>query len=119
MNAKVQKLWAEALESGEFRQETEVLRADYGEGYGYCCLGVLCEVYRRETGDGEWDDLIFKGDGYASECALPVPVAEWAGISTNPTLDEHYSATQLNDQMGFSFPKIAKLIRALPSEETA
>lgn len=40
MNAKLKALWLEALRSGEMKQTVETLK----DGYGYCCLGVLCHV---------------------------------------------------------------------------
>jgi len=40
MNAKLKKLWVEALVSGAYPQTHETLKDDNG----YCCLGVLCAV---------------------------------------------------------------------------
>lgn len=45
------RLLVDALRSDEFQQAKSVLRTDVG----MCCLGVGCEVYRRTTGQGEWD----------------------------------------------------------------
>lgn len=37
--------WIAALESGKFRKVRTVLRERLADGgYGYCCLGVLCEI---------------------------------------------------------------------------
>jgi|TARA_R110000765_G_scaffold340353_1_gene430437 hypothetical protein len=49
MNSNAQK-WVAALRSGEYDQGTDGLQT---EG-GYCCLGVACDLYMKETGNGEW-----------------------------------------------------------------
>lgn len=84
MNPEVKALWCDALESGEFEQVRGKLRSPVVCGYGYCCLGVLSEVYRRHTGNGEWDGRAFLAD--PDHCAdrddgigtPPREVAEWA-----------------------------------------
>lgn len=88
------------LESGEFTQGTGTLRRqETPEGpVLHCCLGVACEMFRRETGLGEWQvskhhdaRSVFvayydaEGRRYASETGLPLPVAEWFGfMATSP-----------------------------------
>lgn len=44
------KLWLAALRSGEYKQATGVLN----NGNGFCCLGVACDVYAKQTGKGKW-----------------------------------------------------------------
>lgn len=49
---EVKQAWVKALRSGKYRQGRGQLRgpADY-----YCCLGVLCDLYRKEHRDQlEW-----------------------------------------------------------------
>ena len=36
--------WVKALRSGEYRQCQRQLRESTADGYGYCCLGVFCEL---------------------------------------------------------------------------
>lgn len=43
--------WIQALQSGEYPQTTGHLHTKNG----YCCLGVLCDIYEKQTGQGEWD----------------------------------------------------------------
>ena len=50
MKKSVKKLWLTALRSGEYRQGHDVLRAN-GK---FCCLGVLCDLYRKESGGPRW-----------------------------------------------------------------
>ncbi len=45
MNKNAKK-WIKALRSGEFKRTESVLNNECG----YCCLGVACAVYERETG---------------------------------------------------------------------
>lgn len=85
-----------ALKSGEFTQGRLVLRSPNGN---WCCLGVLCELYRRDTGNGEWkgeytcDDysnsrgVLFEISKYSTFSQLVKPVTEWAGLDSNdPTV---------------------------------
>lgn len=83
MNPTIKRLWLEALESGEYKQTTSVL--NNGEG-GYCCLGVLCDVYRKEVDNCSWSDegtfLVSSKDGVMEmkESYPPEQVYAWAGI---------------------------------------
>lgn len=123
-----------ALRSGEFSQAKSMLHnADTG---GYCCLGVACEVYRRETGDGEWrqegGDLLGRYKKFLNcDLDLPNKVAEWFGLpeitpgrlDTSPSVvytDEygykHSDAlTNLNDDKGMTFDEIADAIENDPN----
>jgi len=56
LKPEIKQLWTAALRSGEFKQTTGMLRNDGG----MCCLGVLCELHRRATGDelaGDWESF--------------------------------------------------------------
>lgn len=46
MNPELKQKWLQALRSGQYKQTKERLKGKYG----YCCLGVLCDV----SGRGEW-----------------------------------------------------------------
>ena len=116
--------WIAALRSGEFKQGRGQLLTNYG---GYCCLGVACEVYRRENG-GEWiDKEIGSGETQkefkGSAAVLPVEVEDWLGISShNPMLfdsdNEYHSATDLNDSFGYTFDQIADAIERTYAKNT-
>lgn len=60
MNPDVKAKWIAALRSGNYKQAKHRLRIEHTDGSAsYCCLGVLCELYRQETGEGKWlDDLV-------------------------------------------------------------
>lgn len=44
MNPELKKEWVSALRSGKFAQVQGKLKNRVNGGYGYCCLGVLCEI---------------------------------------------------------------------------
>jgi hypothetical protein len=110
MNKRVKRLWIKALRSGKYKQGAGFLRqsADGGNGYAYCCLGVLCEIYSKQTGsDGAWNDRVFRTTKGSSSGALPEAVQEWAGIDVpDPLLGRTLMASTLNDK-GKSFTFIA------------
>lgn len=57
MNKEIKAKWIAALTSGEYTQGKDYLNRN-GK---FCCLGVLCDLYRKETGMGEW--IVAGGDG--------------------------------------------------------
>lgn len=117
MDTKIQKKWTDALRSGDYEQGTHYLRNEDR----YCCLGVLCDLYKKETGQGEWAGGIFYVEG-ATQCSVmfpPEPVREWAGLDMK---DEKMLAAhndpgyvlnaerQLKRLQSHSFEEIAELI---------
>lgn len=123
MKPEIKKRWVEALRSGKYPQAKAALR----NKYGYCCLGVLCDL-AIEEGIGHWGEKCGESDVYpfitdnASESeweVLPISVQEWAGLEdrnpTTMTKDRPYKSVRplrlsaLNDD-GVSFNKIADLI---------
>lgn len=107
MNKRIKKLWIRALRSGRYSQGKHSLRTNSD----YCCLGVLCDLYRKQTGQGKWSDRVFsvtRNDYSASR--LPVAVAKWAELEeSNPLLGRRLYASDLNDD-GKSFGYIADRI---------
>ena len=129
MNPEVKQKWIDALRSGDYEQGSEKLRGPNG----YCCLGVLCDLYIKEN-NKEWD---FGGYGEYGEETNPQPmdywyfdeeseflpesVMNWAKLYLrNPILrvddnDEMFEFNEevstLNDE-GYSFSMIADLIEA-------
>lgn len=103
MNPEIKTKWIAALRSGEFKQGQGKLRT----GDTFCCLGVLCELYRRTTGDGVWTGSHFL---MASD-VLPSSVRNWAGLThSNPVIfDDATSLAEKNDA-GVSFSEIADII---------
>ena len=123
------KAYLQALRSGEYPQTKSYLHTDEG----FCCLGVMCDVYRKLTGIGEWVGIsnrpecyAFTTDGglskYTSDPTLEV--AEFFGIkglgckfyTRYPILKTSQAeiggykgvpASVLNDSYGLSFEEIA------------
>lgn len=93
MNPEVKEKWLAALRSGDYRQGTLRLRwkSTAATPDTFCCLGVLTDLYHKETGKGEWqvgsanDGYIFK-DGEQMDVSGPTPRAcYWAGINPDDT----------------------------------
>jgi hypothetical protein len=114
MNAERAALWVSALRSGEFKQGRKLLRSYDGEKW--CCLAVLCEVYRRETGNGEWIDKpgmapAFSLDGYPFRSYAPPVVAEWMGLNDEEEGKQNSQAYWVRKNENYwSFERIADLI---------
>lgn len=106
------------MRSGKYKQAKRQLRRGVGGDLRMCCLGVLCDVFRKETKRGKWlrskpDDWLFKANGHADASALPPSVIKWAGLSdNNPDIRlsaRESSAAGLNDE-GNDFNFIADMI---------
>jgi len=107
MNPKIKQKWLNALRSGEYQQTQERLRKEDG----FCCLGVLCDLYIKEN-NVEWE--INEDDMYRYEkhfTVLPPSVVGWAGVEdSNPYVNGGIGTLSgLNDK-GFTFNEIADLI---------
>lgn len=130
MKEQVADLWVSALRSGKYTQCTNHLCKYRPEGECHCALGVLCEVFLQQNPmpgvkryDGEaYDKLGLHGRYlyFASGSVLPDEVIAWAGLKLHdPVLEvvlceerKLKEITYLNDDMGFSFERIANLIEA-------
>jgi hypothetical protein len=89
MDPEIKAKWIAALESGEYKKGKHKLR---GGDDTFCCLGVLCDIYHKETGKGEWlkqtpnalNAVSFNADVNANDCRnslyQPFPVQMWSGI---------------------------------------
>ena len=114
MNPQVKEKWVNALRSGDYKQTTGNL---YEPGVGYCCLGVLTDLYLKEKGL-EWDTTKSSTGWVCFEDEfefLPESVMQWAGLKDNRgTYDnviESPALTDLNDN-GISFNEIADVIES-------
>jgi hypothetical protein len=111
------RLWVEALRSGKYPQST---RHNLHDDYGFCCLGVACEI----SGLGKWDRdeltkrWLYDASGDAGHGAdLPELVMSYYGMRDSLGMLHHIRSTDalylLNDQ-GVPFPKIADIIESEP-----
>lgn len=114
MNPDVKKKWLAALRSGEYKKAKRRLR--YGDHY--CCLGILCDLYRQETPGVTWDKIsenrfVFHGVKEKEAIYLPKEVQTWAGLtSRNPKVRDEQSLAMYNDReyQEYSFVMIANII---------
>jgi hypothetical protein len=121
MNQEIKKLWIDALTSGDYQQGRLRLRTVDGR---YCCLGVLCDLYRKETGHGEW---INEATDPTFECpvpftpiilreevvTLPLAVTLWADLPSDSCGTGIIGdLITVNDEHQNSFNDIAKLIES-------
>ena len=120
MNQRVKRKWIAALRSGEYKQGKGYLR----KGDRFCCLGVLCDLYRQEMNDPVWDrtGLATQNPARFSEPFAELPsaaVCDWAGLKgdfrNDPVVKAaSYGSVTLSDQndQGYDFTTIADLIQA-------
>jgi hypothetical protein len=113
MKKEIAEKWVQALRSGGYKQTKEVLR----NSDGFCCLGVLCDLYKKEPNSNvDWQHN--KGKDYYSffddESCLPKPVLEWSGIKI---LTARYSYGSIggntliyHNDSGATFLQIADII---------
>jgi len=107
--------WAEALESGEYKQARGKLR----RVDKFCCLGVLCNLHAQahpEIAAAQKKQSEYMGQ----TLGLSTEVARWAGMDEHGLGEfgfELYNApnadslADLNDQDKFTFKQIAEVIR--------
>jgi hypothetical protein len=116
MNSEVKAKWLQALKSGEYRQTRDTLRSPNN---GYCCLGVLCDVYNKEVG-GYWQWEHGSSETYSfaievdddnggitfdsAETELPLCVMEWAGLD-----DVNPQAETINEEGEIAYDTLAGL----------
>lgn len=89
MKQSVKEKWTQFLRSGEYEQTQGKLR---GEGNKRCCLGVLCDIYKQEHENAEWEYdgsganfVVYKDEDKEqikdfSHGGLPRPVYKWAEL---------------------------------------
>lgn len=109
MNPDVKAKWVSALRSGEYKQARRELKSETNR---FCCLGVLCDLHSKTTGD-LWSD----GGAYLGENALlPEKVRAWAGLGSRyggaVSISSTCKALTTHNDCGLSFEKIADAIEA-------
>jgi hypothetical protein len=130
MNTQIAQEWVYALRSRKYEQAKGNLKTFSG----YCCLGVLCDLHKNQTQEGEWiisqdGNYCYKTKSEESRIFLPEEVVEWAGVKTfNPyiTNEEKCEKTdkkfmkkiplsRLNDNY-WNFREIAEIIEKYQEE---
>ena len=122
MNPELRAQGCAALRSGDYPQTTQALYRHQDEQRhpaGYCCLGVLTDLWLK-AGHDEMVPDEYADDPHSSEISvwdntegcLSEPVKRWAGLdSTDPELRPglHGNAVMINDG-GATFTEIADLL---------
>ena len=104
------KLVLKALRSGEYKQTKEALQ----DKDGYCCLGVMCEVFEKETG-GTLRRGTKTGQILGGELDDQEGVQEWVGLMhCDGTSNNNPPLVSLNDFDGYTFSQIADFIESEP-----
>jgi hypothetical protein len=111
MNKRIKRIWLSQLRSGKIRQVKGALckYVKLEDEYGFCCLGVLCNIYAHEN-NVKWDKQSDNGiDCYCSfrnyAGVLPKIVSEWSYVSPS----QERLLAEMNDR-GESFEDIADYI---------
>lgn len=115
MNPNAAKVVA-ALRSGQYAQTKYRLRSKDG----YCCLGVACDIFLKETGQGQWKWSETSGcyafvlDGIMTYTELPEEVTDWVGFQDATGNYNDVSSLLGNNDRGDTFQEIANTIEAAP-----
>jgi hypothetical protein len=97
MDKDVKAKWIAALKSGEYTQG----RASLKQSDRYCCLGVLCDLFIKETKpDIGWlinGSYVYSFEGHSGD--LPPSVIQWANLpSANPNVAKEAVPKRLMDK---------------------
>ena len=124
MNSQIKQKWIDSLRSGKYQQgQSKLYSSD-----GFCCLGVLCDIYAKEVGDKSWvmkdPDYKFDTEKFdywyfddQSEC-LPKCVQDWAELNendpvvTNRIVGEYITTLASMNDKGVTFEDLAEMIEA-------
>ena len=116
MKKTIKKKWLAALRSGKYKQTEGMLK----NKEGFCCLGVLCDLYVKSHKATKWDGKNQERNGkkayavFGENGIVPKQVMDWAGLSSaNPSVkfkEAHTSLAGLNDNYNLNFKGIAKVI---------
>lgn len=115
MNKRIKTKWIKALLSGKYTQTSGALCKEIEGGEkGYCCLGILTDLYIKEK-KLKWEningDIYFGDDG----ALLSDRVCNWSGIKDSRGLfkkrNNHTNCLSALNDKGKSFKEIAKVIQ--------
>jgi hypothetical protein len=114
MKQEIAQKWITALRSGEYKQTRLVLRTNTG----FCCLGVLCDIFNKETGKGEWEkqfiySYVFKNGHESNRSYLPESIQSWAHFNTNSgelTINGSITSLSILNDYDYTFEQIAQII---------
>jgi hypothetical protein len=127
VNKENMQLWVQALESGQYKQGQNSLARETKASTWYkpwtwsdtktryCCLGVACEV-ARQNGVNLPKTTRYETVRYGkyATMTLPAEVVQWLDVaSSDPYVAPGTSAVAANDELRWSFAKIAAELRKM------
>lgn len=104
MNKEVKDKWVAALKSGKYKHGCCRLNSEDG----YCCLGVLCEMFIAEGGALNVHRLPRVTEYNGQTSYPPKEVREWAGIChiAGRASNANYCVAAINDTADSFIPSI-------------
>jgi hypothetical protein len=104
------KMVVKALRSGEYKQTTMSLQ----DKAGYCCLGVMCAVFEKQT-----RRTLRKEDAtghiYGGDLDSQSGVQKWVGLrDATGESNSIFTLMELNDVEYYTFSEIADFIESEP-----
>jgi len=107
VNKENMRLFVAALLSGEYEQGRYRLTSLEEDVARHCCLGVACEVALKHGVQMQVESDGYKRTYDRDTLFLPVAVQQWLGVDgANLTVLGH-SASNLNDNLLWTFEQIA------------
>lgn len=110
MKKEFAEKWADALESGEYKQG----KGKLFDGQSYCCLGVACVLAGRKFEESEVWNGVWVVENTLSESYLPedvkIEIEMKHGTGSIFYNGRNTTLADLNDN-GLTFTEIAKIIR--------
>lgn len=100
MKPEIKAQWLAALRSGDYQQGRSLLHYEDR----FCCLGVLCDLYAKDTGN-TWESNGSVCNMHRSDQLLPLQVQEWAGLKHSDPM----GLAGRNDD-GATFEELAAII---------
>jgi hypothetical protein len=121
MNIEFLREWADALESGKYKQGTGYLRDIEDQ---YCCLGVACDLLIEKHVLDSWQhDSASAYSVHSRASSLPDIAAHYIGFegdNANYGPLFYHNVPHLvaaNDDRRYSFSQIASILRNVANQE--
>lgn len=105
---EVLDLWIAALRSGEYTQTVGKLKRSAPAPEGFCCLGVLCDLARKDGGEDWEEDECYPGQWYYKRRSARGgrPIASYISL----TAEDRSLLIRFNDSDRKTFSQIADYI---------
>ena len=110
MKEEIKNKWVAALRSGDYEQTKHTLK----DKKGFCCLGVLCDLYSPN----QWESFSDENNCYNYRFSavdiigelLPSGIMEWSGMKSDDGKRGGYQRLSSINDKGVPFENIADII---------